>query len=170
MRFTQIDVPGRDLSGLTDEAAKRSNERAREQDPDDEGEQDTHDEHQARVEGRVVRRLRVRGERHGEDVAPRFVHQARDDAALLCGAGAERERGITARAARQSVERGLERRERIDDELVRCDRAEALVRGELLRGVSVDRRDGLVDQRLGLLAVPLRFGDRETDPVVVHEK
>ena len=170
MRLTQIDVPGRDLSGLTDEAAKRSNERAREKDPDDEGEQDSHDEHQPSVESRVVRGPRVCGERHREDVAPRLVHQSRDDAALLGGAGAERERGITTRAARQSVESGLERRERIDDELVRCDRAEPLVRGELLRRVRVDRRDRLVDERLGLRAIALGFRDRETDPVVIDKE
>src|SRR5207245_1007959 len=36
--------------------------------------------------------------------------------------------------------------------------------------LAVDRRDRLVDQRFGLVAIALCFGDGEADAVVVHEE
>src|SRR5947208_1848668 len=123
-----------------------------------------------RSEVGVVSRPCVGGERYGEDVAPGLVHETRHDAALFVRARTEGERRVAARTARQRVERGLERGQRVDHELVRRDRPETLVCRELLRGVGVDGRDRLVDEGLGLIAVTLGLRDREADPVVIDEE
>src|SRR5882672_1096085 len=115
VRFPERDIAGRDLGGLSDETAERSDEGTREQDPDDERKENAHDEHETRVEGGVVRGPRVRGEWHSEDVAPWFVDEARYHAALLGGAGAKGEGRIAACALRQTIERGLEGGKRVDD-------------------------------------------------------
>ena len=46
----------------------------------------------------------------------------------------------------------------------------ALVGDELLDGVGFDRRDRLVDQRFGLVAVALGLGHGEADAVVVDQE
>src|SRR5439155_679435 len=151
-RLAQIDVPGRHLRRLADEPAERPDEGACEDDADDEREENAHDEHERRVEGRVVRRLRVGRERYGEDVPPGLGDEPRHDAPLLIGTCTERERRAAARALGERVERGLERRQGVDDQLVRRLLAKALVGDELLDGIGFDRRDRLVDQRFGLVA------------------
>src|SRR5207247_8172932 len=82
----------------------------------------------------------------------------------------ERERRAAARALGERVERGLERRQGVDDQLVRRLLAKALVGDELLDGVGFDRRDRLVDQRFGLVAVALSLGHGEADAVVVDQE
>ena len=116
MRGAEVDVAGRDARGDAHELPERPHERPGEHDADDEREEQTDPDDARGVERRVVGGLRVRRQRDREDVRPRLRGQPRGHPALLRGAravGERREAGL------QRVERGLERRERVDDQLVR---------------------------------------------------